>query len=88
MAGRFIGFWATVRATAGGGGTPTGTVAFFRVRSDATREWIGNATLQSGVAKVRTDEIPVGTHTIVAVFRGGPGYSMSTGSVTQVITAG
>lgn len=88
MAGRFIGFWATVRGTAAGSGTPTGTVAFFRLRSDATREWIGNATLQSGVAKVRTDEIPVGTHTIVAVFRGGPGYSMSTGSVTQVITAG
>jgi hypothetical protein len=88
MARRFIGFWATVRATTAGGGTPTGTVAFFRVRSDATREWIGNATLQSGVAKVRTDEIPVGTHTIVAVFRGGPGYSTSTGSVTQVITTG
>jgi hypothetical protein len=88
MAGRFIGFQATVRSTVAGGGTPTGTVAFFRVRSDDTREWIGNATLHSGVAKVRTDQIPVGTHTIVAVFRGGPDFGMSTGTVTQVITAG
>ena len=46
IAGRFIGFWATVSATVPGGGTPTGTVAFFRMRSDHTRDWIGNATLE------------------------------------------
>ena len=86
MAGRFIGFQATVSSTVAGAGTPTGAVAFFRVRSDQTREWIGNANLRGGVAKVRTDQMPVGTHTIVAVFRGGPDYGMSTGNVTQVIT--
>lgn len=85
IAGRFIGFHATVTPSAGGG-TPTGTVAFFRLRTGLSRVWVGTASLVNGVAKVRTDRIPVGTHTIIAIYRGAPLFGRSTGGGTQVIT--
>jgi Bacterial Ig-like domain (group 3) len=86
IARRFIAFHATVTPTAPGAGTPHGTVAFFRTRGESTRVFIGSHELANGRAKIRTDKIPAGTHTIVAVYRGDPTFTTSTDTVTQRIT--
>jgi Bacterial Ig-like domain (group 3) len=85
-AGRFIAFDGTVTPTAPGAGVPTGTVAFFRLRAGGGRAWLGNRALRHGTARLRTNSIPLGTHTIVAVYRASPSYGTSQGTVSQSIT--
>jgi hypothetical protein len=48
--------------------------------------FLGTAPLRDGTARLRTDQVPVGTHTITAVYRGSPHHESSTGSTTQRIT--
>jgi hypothetical protein len=81
--GDTIGLRAAVAPTPPGSGLPTGTVAFFRMRTGGTRAWLGTADLRDATATVRTDRLPVGQHQIVAVYRGAAGHSASQGSATQ-----
>jgi hypothetical protein len=87
VAGRFIAFHATVASTPSVN-TPAGTVAFFRIRRDMTRVWLANVALDDGVAKLRTSSLPIGTHRILAVYRGETRHFRSFASVVQRITAG
>ncbi len=85
VARRFIALRAAVTPSEGTG-SPTGTVAFFRMRANGTRAWIGNVVITNGVARLRTNTLPVGTYVITAVYRGSSSYVPSTGSVSQTIT--
>jgi hypothetical protein len=69
-----------VRATPPGAGTPTGTVAVFRTTGGGGRVWLGTTELRAGRASVTTTSLPVGLHTIVAVYRGGPAHTAGLGS--------
>ncbi|MFR9791020.1 Ig-like domain repeat protein [Streptomyces sp. MB22_4] len=73
---------ATVAAVPPGVGTPTGTVDFF---DGATL--IGTATLSGGVATFTTSTLPVGTHSLTAVYSGDADFSGSTSPVdVQTVT--
>jgi hypothetical protein len=87
-AGRRVTVKVVVTATPPGAGTPSGTVAVFRMTGDDTRVWLGTATLKSGRASVTTTSLPVGTQTIVAVYRGGPSHSAGSGATEHQVLPG
>jgi hypothetical protein len=78
LAGQTIIFTATVQPP--GGGTPTGSVTFL----DGITP-IGVAQLTAGSASLSTT-LSGGTHTITAVYAGGPGFTGSTsGALTPSV---
>jgi uncharacterized repeat protein (TIGR03803 family) len=80
--GQVVLFTATVAANAPGAGTPTGTVQF---QSDGVD--LGNpVALVAGVALTRTTTLPVGGHTITALYSGDANDIASSDSVTQTIS--
>jgi hypothetical protein len=60
-----VTFTATVSATTGGAGTPTGTVTFL----DGSTS-LGTATLSNGVATLTTSALGLGKHSITAQYHG------------------
>jgi hypothetical protein len=82
--GQSVTFTATVaHATAGGAGTPTGTVTF---KDGAVT--LGTGTLSGGVATFSTSLLTAGAHSITAVYGGDSNFNGSTSSaITQNVTA-
>jgi hypothetical protein len=82
--GQSVTFTATVaHATAGGAGTPTGTVTF----KDGAAT-LGTGTLSGGVATFSTSLLTAGAHSITAVYGGDSNFNGSTSSaITQNVTA-
>ncbi len=79
--GQSLTFTATVSAQFGG--TPSGTVTF----NDGNTA-LGTGTLNSSRATLSTSSLPVGTHSIVAVYSGDGNFASSTSaSLTQVVTS-
>ncbi len=73
--GQSVTFTATVTATAPGSGTAGGTVTFM---DGATS--LGDRDVLSGVATLSSDNLSIGTHTIVAVYGGDTNFAASTSS--------
>ncbi|WP_316785175.1 Ig-like domain repeat protein [Streptomyces sasae] len=67
---------AAVTVVLPGGGTPTGTVAFF---DGATP--LGSAPLVGGVATITVSNLSVGSHPLTATYSGGPDHNGSTSLV-------
>ncbi len=63
--GQNVSFTAVVSLVSPGGGTPTGTVAFY----DGTN-LLGSATLSGGKATLKTAAVTVGSQTITVVYSG------------------
>jgi hypothetical protein len=79
--GEAVKFTASVKTSAVG--APTGTVTF-----EENGTSIGAATLSSGEAAFTTETLPVGTHTITAVYSGSADLSTSTSAgIAEVTTA-
>jgi hypothetical protein len=74
VSGQQIVFRATVRAVAPGTGIPAGTVDFKDGATDLTP---GGVTLSVGEATFSTTAMAVGSHTITAIYSGGPRYTTS-----------
>ena len=81
--GQEVTFTATITSTAG---TPTGTVSFFRVLPDTTREALGTMTLASGLATLTTGSLPVQTDMdIVAEYSGSLNHNTSALTIDQTV---
>ena len=82
--GAYVLFTATVVVTAPGGGTPSGTVTF---TDGSTRLGIVSVVAANGqiTAKLQTNTLSAGTHSIVATYSGSSGYAGSV-STTYVET--
>jgi uncharacterized delta-60 repeat protein len=78
-----VNFTATVSAVASGAGTPTGSVYF---KDLTTGTFLGSALLSGGSATLTTAALPVGAHTIVAVYGGDASFITSYGTASQVVT--
>lgn len=79
--GQAVTFQATVTANPPGSGIPTGVVTFM---NGATP--LGTATLIQGVAAMTTTTLPLGSHSIRAVYEGDINFLASTSSIlTQVV---
>jgi hypothetical protein len=63
--GQAVTFTATVRGLDTGAGTPTGTVVF-----QEKGITLASVSLQNGVAAYTTSNLPVGSHTLTAVYQG------------------
>jgi hypothetical protein len=80
--GQSVIFTATVKATAPGAGTPTGTVTF----KDGGKVLGTKALDGSGQATYTTTSLSVGTHSITAVYGGDSNFNGSTSpTLTQVV---
>ncbi len=81
--GQPVTFTATVSVVSPGGGTPTGTVAFY-----AGTTLLGSASsTTTNVVSFTTDQLSVGTHSITAVYEGNVNYNGSTSpAISQVVT--
>ena len=74
--GQWVTFTATVTAAAPGSGTPTGLVTFYM---DGSSTPLGSGTLGcSGFAILSIKTLPVGSHTITAIYRGDNNFITST----------
>jgi hypothetical protein len=71
-------------ATAGAGGTPTGSVLFV---DQTTSQTLGTVTLSGGVATITTSTLIAGTHIIQATYGSDTTFGGSTASVKQVVNA-
>ncbi len=80
--GTSVTLTATVTGTVGSSGTPTGTVTFY----DGTT-MLGTGTLTAGVAAYATTGLPVGSHTVTAVYRGDSNFSGSTSAAVTITVA-
>ncbi|HEY0701193.1 MAG TPA: Ig-like domain repeat protein [Candidatus Acidoferrales bacterium] len=78
-AGQSVIFTATVAASGGGSGTPSGTVTF----SDGATQ-IGTGTLSSGIATFSTSTLASGSHSITAAYAGDSSFSASTSAAVGV----
>jgi hypothetical protein len=78
--GQPVTFTATVAPTAPGGGTPTGTVAFF-----LDGQPLSTVPLASGSATTAPLSLSVGTHVLTAVYQGTPSYTTSADALHGVI---
>lgn len=79
--GQSVTFTATVVASGGAAGTPTGTVTF----KDGTTT-IGSSPVDgTGHAATSTSSLAAGSHTISANFAGSGGWLDSSGSTTQSV---
>ncbi|WP_181764591.1 Ig-like domain-containing protein [Streptomyces albidus (ex Kaewkla and Franco 2022)] len=74
-------FTATVAPVAPGAGAPSGSVTF---TVDGTTTLTGTLD-SSGTATVSTNALPVGSHTVEAVYAGDPNFTSSTGSDTHTV---
>ncbi len=71
-----------VTVTGSGGGTPTGSVAFY----DGSTQ-LGTATLDANAtAAFTTTTLQAGSHTVTAVYSGDTTFASSTSSLTETIT--
>lgn len=82
LPGATVTFTMTVSAVAPGAGTPTGTVNF---RVDGSI--LGTGTLSGGAATFATNNLALGSHTVVAEYAGSANFVGTTNSLTpaQVI---
>jgi hypothetical protein len=77
VSGQSVTFTGTVSATAGGAGTPSGTVIF----KDGSST-LGSKTLNgSGVATLSTSALSTGSHAITATYSGATNFNASASSV-------
>jgi autotransporter-associated beta strand protein len=87
LIGSPVTFTATVTAVNPGNGTPTGYVTFFL--DSETNTPLGVMPLTGGTAALSTSTLPVGGHTIIAVYSGDSvfegGNHMNNGSTSQVV---
>jgi len=74
-------FTATV--TPGGGGVPSGMVAFL----DGTTQLGSSALSGSGVATFSTSALTAGTHNITAAYGGNGNFNLSTSTVMSLVVA-
>jgi Big-like domain-containing protein/VCBS repeat protein len=82
VSGQAVTLTATVNASAGGRGTPTGTVIF----SDNGTS-IGNGTLNNaGIAVLNISSLAVGAHTITAAYAGDANFLGSSASGPNEVT--
>src|SRR5439155_5421092 len=72
--GQTATFAATVSASDGGAGVPTGTIQF---RVDG-RHFGSPVSLVDGVASISTAALPAGPHTVTAVYSGDESFAAST----------
>ncbi len=80
--GQSVTFTATVSASGGGSGTPSGIVTF----KDGAAT-LGTGTLSSGQATFTTSSLTTGTHTITAAYGGDGSFNTSTSAnFTQTVT--
>jgi hypothetical protein len=70
---------ATVAVVAPGAGTPIGTVNFL----DGAAV-LGSVTVTNGVATFTTSTLPVGSHSVTAVYSGGTDFVMSTSAASAI----
>jgi large repetitive protein len=87
IAGRPLTIRAVVRSMGVGRGTPTGKVAFYRIRPNRSRQWIGTGHLRAGVAVISSSKTPVGAHTFIGEYRGGANHRPSVRSRTHRVVA-
>jgi hypothetical protein len=80
--GEAVTFTTTVSS---GAGTPTGNVAFFEIRDDDTRRWLATEPLAAGEVTISTSTLPVGRHTIRAVYRGAEHFAAGTADTVQAV---
>ena len=71
---------ATISVTSPGAGTPSGSVTFF----DGTTS-LGTGTLFGGTVSLTAASLTVGTHTIKATYSGDGSFTVSNGSLSQVV---
>ncbi|MDI9849627.1 Ig-like domain repeat protein, partial [Rhodoblastus sp. 17X3] len=79
-AGKSVTLTATVTASGGAVGLPTGTVAF----TDGATS-LGAAALSGGVATLVIPSFTAGAHTITATYAGNANFVASTGSVVETV---
>jgi uncharacterized protein len=79
--GQLVTFTATVSPSSG----PTGTVEF---TADGNSIGCDAASLSSGTATCQVSSLTTGSYTVVAIYSGDSNYLGSSGSLTQVVTAG
>src|SRR5205807_2082660 len=85
VVGQGVTFTATISATGGGSGTPTGSVSFYD-NSVAPANLLDTQTLAGGAATSKSvTSLSLGAHTIVAAYAGDANYVTSTGNVAQVV---
>ncbi|HXI29624.1 MAG TPA: MBG domain-containing protein, partial [Vicinamibacterales bacterium] len=73
---------ATIAAVAPGAGVPTGSVVFY----DGAAALSGSVALASGVATFSTSTLPVGSHSITAVYAGDANFTASSSAPAVAIT--
>ena len=78
LPGTNVTFSMTVSAVAPGAGTPSGTVNF---RIDGSI--LGSGTLSGGVATFTTNNLALGSHTVVAEYAGSVNFIGTTNSLAQ-----
>src|SRR5262249_30831428 len=79
--GQEVTFTATVKPTAPGGGTPTGSVTFLNRTTS-----LGTVSLDSsGAATFTTSGLPAGAQAITAVYGGDSNFTGSQGTATQTV---
>src|SRR5262249_52682825 len=79
--GQEVTFTATVKPTAPGGGTPTGSVTFLNRTTS-----LGTVSLDSsGVATFTTSGLSAGAQAITAVYGGDSNFTGSQGTATQTV---
>jgi hypothetical protein len=81
VSGQLVTFQATVKSALPGAGPPSGTVTF--KEGDTS---LGTRTLQAGQAAFTTAALPVGPHSISAVYNGDDYFNASTAAaLTQTV---
>ena len=76
--GQTVTFTATVTASSPGGGTPTGSVAFY----DGTTA-LATESLNGGTTTYSTSSLSVGAHAITAVYSGDGNFTTSTSAAVN-----
>jgi hypothetical protein len=75
VAGEAVTFTAAVSASAPGAGSPTGTVTFY---DGDVNHVLGSGTVSGGLATYTTSSLPIGAHTVFAVYGGDAHFATGT----------
>src|SRR5262249_51091621 len=86
--GQPVTFTATVTPIAPSTAAPNGgNVNFYDGAPASGGVLIGPVTASNGTAQLVYNALPVGPHTVFAVFAGNAGYNGSTGTTSEMVTA-
>src|SRR5262249_26206570 len=75
LLGQTLTFTAAVSAAIAGAGTPGGTITFV----DGTTA-LGTVTVVGGTAQLDTTALPLGSHSVTAIYNGSPNFAPSPAS--------